>query len=309
MDSEQNSSPEVAVLGAAAVDWVARVKRFPRQDSIVYAEEFMLMPGGSGGNVAAGVAQLGHRVRFLGLLGDDDGGQLLLRAFMDVGVDTCCTRVEKGQRSASCFITIDEHGERQIVALGGVALYDKAEDINPAWLKNVQILFIADAYQEVVSAASASLDVNARVVFNPGGLMAGSGREYTQPFMERADVLIVSEVEAEAMTGESDTHSAIRELARRGPDVVMLTLGRHGALTLENGKTTHIPAVEVTSVVDTTGAGDAFSSGVIAGMLEGLNWTDSARMGCVVASFKIRHLGGRGGLPNHGQVQALLESM
>jgi ribokinase len=69
---------------------------------------------------------------------------------------------------------------------------------------------------------------------------------------------------------------------------------------------TYVSPFAVPDAQDTTGAGDAFAAGLIAGFLEGLDWEAAARMGCAVAALKIRHVGARSGLPSRGEVQLLL---
>ncbi|MBI4731290.1 MAG: carbohydrate kinase family protein [Chloroflexi bacterium] len=308
MMSEPKTTLEVIVLGAAAVDWIAKVKELPPRDGIAFADQYLPFAGGSGANAAEGLARLGYAVRFLGVLGDDEGGRMLLRVFRDVGVDTGCIRVLKGERSAACFIAVDSSGQRMIFALGGVALYDKAEEVHPDWLREARVLYITDAYPEVAIAAIANLGANARVVFSPGGLMVAAGEAYLRPILERTDVLILNRVEAESLTKEMDLQRACLELGLRGPKVVLLTLGDQGVLVAEKGSVTQVPAVEVDDVVDTTGAGDAFSTGVIAGILEGLDWKQAAHLGCRVAAIKIRHFGSRTGLPERMQVQAWLDA-
>ena len=261
--SELKAGCQVAVLGAAAVDWVARVKEFPAVDGISFADQYQPFPGGSGGNVAEGVARLGYRVRFLGALGDDAGGQLLLEAFRDSGVDTRGTRIVNGERSAACFIAVDEKGQRMIFALGGAALLEKAEDVRREWLQDAGILYIADAWQEVALAALGNLPPGARVVFSPGGLMVSSGMEYLQPILESTQVLILNQVEAESLAKETDLEKACQVLLAHGPAVILLTLGSRGVKLAQPGVFRHIPAEVVPQVVDTTGAGDAFSTGVL----------------------------------------------
>ncbi len=301
------SSPEVAVLGAAAVDWVARVKELPRVDGIVFAESYTPYAGGSGGNIAAGIARLGRPVSFMGALGDDEGGRLLLDDFTRAGVDPRAITIAQGARSAATFIAIDERGERVIFALGGVALYERSEDVRAEWLAGVRVLVVTDAYAQVAGAAFAALEPQARVVFNPGGLMSAAGSDYLAPFLRRADVWIGSRAEAETMTGLAAAENAAREIAAHGPRVVILTLGRQGALVYEDGEIAAIPAFPVAQVVDTTGAGDAFTAGVVAGMLEGMSWPAAARLGCAAAAMKIGHMGARGGLPDRQQVEKLME--
>lgn len=300
------SSPEVAVLGAAALDWIARVKEFPRRDSIVFADEYRPMPGGTGGNVAEGVARLGHKVCFMGKLGDDEGGKILLKAFEDSGVDIRGVIVAPGQRSASCFIPIDEQGERQIYCIGGVALYENEEELQPELLKNVSVLFIADAFQKIALKAMDLIPPNAKVVFNPGGLMASYGLEFLKPIFERTDALLVSQEEAKAITHQIEPREAAIALASMGCRVVMHTLGAGGVLVLKDGKFVTLPSFPVEHVVDTTGAGDAFAAGVIAGVVQGMDWEGAALMGCATASIKIVNMGARGGLPDRDQVMKLL---
>jgi ribokinase len=299
--------PEVAVLGAAAVDWVARVKALPRVDGIAFAESYVPYAGGSGGNIAVGVARLGRPVSFMGVLGDDEGGRLLLEDFARAGVDRRAIAIAQGARSAATFIAIDERGERVIFALGGEALYEHAEDLRAEWPAGVRVLVVTDAYAHVAEAAFAALEPQARVVFNPGGLMAAAGAEFLEPFLRRSDVWIGSRAEAECMTGLAPAENAAQAIARRGPRVVILTLGRQGALVCEDGEIAAIPAFPAAQVVDTTGAGDAFTAGVVAGMLEGLSWPAAARLGCAAAAIKIGHVGARGGLPDRQQVEKLME--
>lgn len=296
------SSPEVAVLGAAAVDWVARVEEMPSRDGISYADEYAAIPGGSGGNVAEGVTRLGHKACFIGLLGDDEGGRMLMQTFESAGVDTSCIRVMKGQRSAACFIAVDQHGQRMIFSLGGVAVCDQLSDISSARLEQVKILFIADAYTEIARAAIFKLAPGAQVIFNPGGLMIASGKEKLRPILENTDILIVSRVEAEKLTGCPDPERACRDMILSGPKAILLTLGEHGVLAVDAKASLLVPAVPVERVVDTTGAGDAFSAGVIAGLLEGSSLEQAARVGNVVAAHKILYFGSRNGLPNRAQI-------
>jgi ribokinase len=300
------SSPEVAVLGAAALDWIARVKEFPRRDSIVFADEYHPMPGGTGGNVAEGVARLGHKVCFMGKLGNDEGGKILLKAFQDSGVDTRGAIVVPGQRSASCFIPIDERGERQIYCIGGVALYEKEEELQAELLKDVAVLFIADVFQNIALKAMDMVPVGAKVVFNPGGLMASYGLKFLKPIFERTDALLVSQEEAKTITNKTKPQEAASDLAAMGAQVVMHTLGANGVLVLNEGKFSTLPSFPVEHVVDTTGAGDAFAAGVIAGVVQGMDWEGAARMGCATASIKIVNMGARSGLPNRDQVMKLL---
>ena len=137
--------------------------------------------------------------------------------------------------------------------------------------------------------------------------MAAYGLAYLEPILQRSDIWISSKSEAKGLAGVTRLAIAAHQLSHYGPDVVMITLGKQGVFILDHGRSSRVPAYPVDRVVDTTGTGDAFSAGVITGMLEGLPWMDSARLGCAVASIKVKYPGSRGGLPDRNQVQKIIE--
>ena len=298
---------DVVVLGGAAVDWVAQVEELPQRDSLVLARAFERFPGGSAANVAVGLARLGRRVGFVGKLGDDEHGRLLMEAFEQEGVDTRGVLVEAGRPTATCFIAVDDRGERIIVALPGAAVIESVEELDLDYLRGARAVYIGPSYPEVATTTAAVVREGGGAVFcAPGGVHVPV--EILGPVLERTDVLLVSRTEALALTGQTSPDEAARVLREMGSLVVVETLGPEGALVASGAGLTRVPAFEVTDAQDTTGAGDGFAAGLIAGFLEGLDWAAAARMGCAVAALKIRHVGARSGLPSREQVQSLLGS-
>jgi len=308
MSTFRGNNFEVAILGAAAVDWVAQVDELPHRDGITWANTYEPYPGGSGGNVASALARLGKSVRFLGRFGDDEGGKILLDRFLKDGVDTSAIRIEAGQRTSSCFIAVDTNGDREIVGLGGIALYEDPTDLSPKWFEELKVLVIADAYIKVALTAIEFLNKEAKVIFNPGGLMAEIPAQEIDPLLSKTYALIVSRGEAEKMTKCRTAGEAIRALASRGPKVVIITQGAEGALLWDGERISTVPAFKVEKIVDTTGAGDAFTAGLITGLLNHLDWISSAKLGNAVSSIKIAHFGARSGIPNMDQVTKFIQN-
>lgn len=305
MNNNLRSTAAVAVLGAAAVDVVIRVKEFPSPDGIVMADEQNTLPGGSGGNVAEAVARLGYPVRFLGVVGNDENGRLLQHTFSTAGVDTSFMKVSDAGHTASCFIAVNQIGERLIFSLGGEAIYSEPGQLDSTALENVKILYIADAFPEVALCAIMKAGTGVKIIHCPGGLMVKSGKTFYEPVMKKAHVGIFNCVEAQAVTGMEEPETAIIRLAEMGVQVPIITMGAQGALYYENGHCFQVAAAPAASVVDTTGAGDAFSAGLIAGLLEGLEMPACVALACEVAAFNVQHQGARDGLPYRSQVASL----
>lgn len=298
---------DVIVLGGAAVDWVAEVDALPRQDGIALARSYARYPGGSAANVAVGTARLGYRTGFIGKLGDDEDGRWLLRCFAEEGVDTQAVVIERNRATGSCFIAVDQQGERIIIGLPGATILESAQELRLSYLERCRALYIGPAYLEIATEAMNAVHQRSGIViYAPSGAWGSGGLEDIASAVREADVLLVSRAEAEALTGLRSPLSAAQRLRQVGPQVVIETLGREGALVLAGDRIAEAPAFPVANVRDTTGAGDAFAAGLIAGFLDGHDWPTAARIGCAVASLKIRHLGARSGLPTREEVTRLL---
>ncbi|MCD4673121.1 MAG: carbohydrate kinase family protein [Anaerolineaceae bacterium] len=298
---------DVVILGAAAVDLVARVDRLPGIDEIVFAREYAHHAGGSGANIAVGIAKLGRTVSSLGKVGDDEAGKWLLKNLSASGVDTQAMLSVAGGKSASCFIALDAHGNRVIFALGGSALIEDVDELDLPRVTGSRVLCIGDAFIPVaVAAAEAAHDNETTVFFVPGGLMVTNGLKELSPVLQNTSVLVISRNEANTLTGDCSLVEAVRLLRETGPEVVVVTLGAKGAILASDDGIETVPAFDV-SVADTTGAGDAFTAGLMYAFLDGRTWLEAVKTGCAMAAVKIGHFGATGGLPSKLELERFIE--
>ena len=120
-------------------------------------------------------------------------------------------------------------------------------------------------------------------------------------------VLIASEMFARQYSGTEDLDKAIFALAETGAEVVGVTMGNQGSMTLDRGKILRCPAFKV-EPVDTTGAGDVYHAGFAVRYLETHDLMECMRFASAVAAIKCLQLGGRAGIPNRAQVEEFLKS-
>lgn len=301
------SNFDVVILGAAAIDHVARVARLPGVDEMVFADEYTRYAGGSGANIAAGLAKLGRSVAFLGKTGDDEVGRWLEKEMNVSGIDTGAMTTVAGGKSASCFIALDDQGNRVIYALGGSALLENVDELDLPLITGSRVICISDAYIPVAAAAATAARINGKTVFFiPGGLMVTHGLKDLDPILKSTNVLVVSRNEANILVGDCSPNEVGLSLREAGPEIVVVTLGADGAIFVSEKGIEMVSAIK-TSVMDTTGAGDAFTAGLINAYLDDLSGADALEMGCAMAAIKISHFGATGGLPNKLELERFIE--
>ena len=282
----------VASCGNANVDIFVVVDEFPRADQEVIAFDAYVMAGGSAANFSVAVHRLGRESCFVGCVGDDELGREFVEDLRRSGVCTRYVVTVPGAKTGRVVVMIKSStGERAMVAFRG-ANERLSADLFPRSLfnecKHFHVSSVpprrAEAFLRLARAAGATTS------YDPGGY-ASEGIASFEAALRHTDVLFVNRVEARLMTG-LDLERAVRSLADSGPRVVVVKLGPEGSLAVSGGAVERAPAFRV-SVVDTTGAGDAFNAGFIHAFLGGLSLSDSLTLGNAVAAIKIGRRGAR----------------
>ncbi len=297
---------DAIVLGAAAMDMLAWVDRVPEKDSIVLAKRAEMQPGGSGANVAVALARMGLKTGFVARLSQDENGRVLRQAFTDAGVDISSCLVVAELPTALCFVAIDRAGDRSIVALGGAGPVESPDELDLDYLARARLFYLTDVELPIIHAvAELAAKESSYLVLSPGGLISARGLSYLAGLLPKPDLWLFSRSEALDLLPDSAPEDVPAILCRQGARSVAVTLGKQGVAYARGEYTLLIPTFS-TTVVDTTGAGDAFAGGLLAGLLLGKPIEESLRYGVAAASFKVGHAGARGGLPSMAQVEKLL---
>jgi fructokinase len=301
---------DVLCFGEALVDLLP-----DRRGRLRDCERFAVHPGGAPANVAVGVARLGLRAGFCGVVGDDEFGHLLDRKLRAEGVDVRF-RFTREARTGLWFVALDERGERTFFSPGGGDSADKlvGEDDAAAapvaearWLHCGSSCHVRpDAQRALELVVQRARGASVRVSFDPN-VRAHLWRDLRElrALCERVfplcSLVKLSDDECEMCVGEQDPERAARRLRDMGVSIVCITMGERGASALRGDRWFRAAAPRV-EVVDTTGAGDGFVAGVLSKLAPDPQPTDEALqaaldLGCAVGSSVCTKFGAVAGLP------------
>ena len=296
--------PLFLCIGDLDVDVMIEVDRLPTRDGKVNGAVKQKAPGGMAGNVAAGLARLGSRVRVLGRVGDDADGAFAVRSLEEAGVDTRFVSRLEGVATFSCISLLTPDGEKSLVKLMTSAYRPEAGDVTEAALKGVRHLHLTSVgdpalCRRVVDAArsvgaTASLDI------------------------ERADcpedaAVLLDAIEGFDLVFRNAESRAFVDAALKRPlaglvAAVVTTLGADGAQVETAEGRIASPGLRP-KILDTTGAGDCFAAACLhARLAAGLDWPEAIRFANGAAAISTTGLGAQSALPTADQVAAYLSA-
>jgi sugar/nucleoside kinase (ribokinase family) len=238
--------------------------------------------GGSAANVAAAAARAGGAVRFIGRVGTDTLGELLVAALSADGVDV---RVQRGGRTGTVAVLVEPGGERTMLPDRGAAA--ELEAIDPAWLSDLGWLHLT-AYSLCGEPAGSAAREAARQVRGAGGRVSVdiSSVAVVEAFGRSRFGDLLDQLAPDVVFANTDE---ARTLVGRPPGVLVVKDGpRPVVVTEPDGRTVEVAVPSIGSVADTTGAGDAFAAGFLVAALEGSPADVAARSGVALA---VRALG------------------
>ncbi|WP_245657740.1 sugar kinase [Herbidospora mongoliensis] len=281
-------------------------------DPIRLGGTMRLSIAGAESNVAIGLARLGHRVSWAGLVGDDETGELVLRTLRAEGVDLAHARSD-GRGPTGLILFERRVGELTRVIYhraGSAASFLSPADVLPALDPPPRLLHVtgitpalgpgpAEAVRSAVRTAATSgvrvcLDVNYRARLWDRAVAA----ETLRPLASSVSVVIASDDELELIAPATATteHARVAALLDAGVEHVIVKRGRDGASGHTPLESADVPARSV-RVTDVVGAGDAFVAGYLSGLLDDLDLTGRLGRAVTVGAFAVASPGDWEGLP------------
>jgi len=268
---------EIVCLGEALIDLISVEKGV----SLAQVRTFEKAPGGAPANVAVGLARLGVQSGFMGKVGDEDFGHFLARTLADNGVDTSALLFSPQARTALAFVSAKENGERDFMFYRhpSADMLIRPDEINKEYIQAARVFHFGSISLISEPSRSATLealrcaqehglfisyDPNLRLSLWPSPAEARQGIKIGWDF---ADVAKISEEELEFLASTSDLKRGADRLFTAELKLLVISRGRRGCYFATREERGYVPGYRV-ATVDTTGAGDGFVAGLLAGLLE-----------------------------------------
>jgi len=245
--------------------------------------------GGSAANTIYALAKMRFSCGYLGKIGKDEEGDFLLEGLMKVGVNT--EKIKREGRSGLCVVLLGKRKDRSIIILPQTNDTLSYSDLDPEYVDEAEFLHMSSFLGELPFEVQKRIarKTRAKISFDPGEPHASKGIEELSPILERTFILFPTEKEVEILTHQ-DCREGCRELLKLGIEIIACKLGKRGSYILCQEEELEIPS-QRGRIVDTTGAGDVYAAGFLAGLLKKLSLAECARLATLAASQSIRGFG------------------
>ncbi|HHV62559.1 MAG TPA: hypothetical protein GXX51_07985 [Firmicutes bacterium] len=248
--------------------------------SLRQAGQFKKAAGGAPANVAAGLAKLGAKSAFIGKVGRDEFGFFLESTLQEYGVDTSRMIFDPGVRTTLAFVSVKADGERDFMFYRhpGADMMLSPEEIDEDYIAGGSILhhgtislITQPSRDATLKAIECARSAGLLISFDPNlrlSLWDNPEHAYNEILMrfKTADILKLSEEELEFIAPDKGEEATAREIMNYGVKLLVVTAGKNGCRYYHRAGSGHVPGFTV-NVVDTTGAGDGFVAGMLAGLV------------------------------------------
>lgn len=268
--------------------------------------------GGSAANTCAVAAGMGARVAYLGKVADDTLGRVFRHDITAAGVHHPTRPLIGGRPTARCLILVTPDGQRTMNTFLGACVSFDEQDVDPALIADAAVTYLEGylfdppaaqrAFRKAAAAAHAAGRKVALTLSDPF-CVDRHRAAFRDLVAAEVDILFANEAEVCSLYERNEFEAAAAH-ARQDVALACLTRSEQGSLVISGAETVEVPAVP-TEVVDTTGAGDAYAAGFLAGLTAGRPLVQCGRLGSVAAAEAISHFGARPQRDLRAEVAAL----
>jgi len=222
--------------------------------------------GGQGANTGVALSRMGFRCGFIGKVGDDDIGNLLLESLGEMDK----SHIQRGGNSGACFCILDEKGERANIVFPACNDTIGITDGDVEYVRNTKVLHLTSFCSEnVLKLQKWLVEQNLEhviITLDPGEIYSRMGINRLKKILKHTHILFATTEELFYLTGKNP-HDAAKDVIQCGTHIVVCKEGSQGSKIILENKYIDVPVEPVERVVDKTGAGDVYAAGFIAGLL------------------------------------------
>jgi sugar/nucleoside kinase (ribokinase family) len=301
---------DVSVVGLYILDILGRpVTAIPEGGNVDFIQEIRLTVAGTAGGTVIDLAKLGLNCQAVGAVGSDEKADFVINRMQQFGIDCRHMARLQGVETSATILNVRPNGERPALHCRGASDHFDVTDDMLADVLDCRFFHLGGTglLAKLDGAPSARL---LKAAQEAGCVttwdLVGAGPEtwaFVEPLLPHIDYFIPSIEEAEILSGIKGVEDNIRFFQARGVKCPVLTMGGEGSMIAMGDDRIHVPAYDI-EVVDTTGCGDAFTAGFIAGLADGRSLTEAAHLGTASASLVASGLGSDAGITDRAQVEA-----
>jgi len=305
------AKPDSGVVGSSNTDLIIPLDRIPRPGETLLASDLETAAGGKGANQAVAAARCGARVAFVARLGSDALGDQAMSGFATEGIDVSCVVRDARAPSGAALIFVDRRGANCIgVALGANRRLTTADVHRARGLissASVVLMQLETPLSTIVAATRLAAKQRTTVILNPAPAC-----RLPDSLLRDITILTPNETEAEVLTGIKPTglrnaKRAADSLRRRGVKIVIITLGKRGALIADAQGARVIKGYAV-KVRDTTAAGDVFNGALAVALTDGRSIDSSVVFANAAAALSVTKFGAQPSAPTRRQIDRFIRS-
>jgi ribokinase len=302
----------IIVAGSINMDVVAQVKDHPQPGQTIFGSDLRFIPGGKGSNQAIAASRLRNGVQLIGKLGQDAFGDSLLAFLQGERLDLSHLTQTPDAPTGTALIAVSEDSENTIIVISGSNSAVGPDDVDDVSITQGDIVAsVFEIPQETILVLfKRAQAAGAKTVLNPAPAVS-----FIPGLLEVTDYVIVNETELAFFAGGmgiTETATGIQKYAagiRAGPEqVIIVTLGRKGAVGVRGDEVVVIPGHEV-KAVDTTGAGDCFTGALAVALCEGVELERALHFANAAASLSVQKMGAATSMPDRELVDAITRQL
>ncbi len=300
----------IVVVGSSNTDMIIKTEKIPKPGETVIGGEFYKAAGGKGANQAVAASRAGGHVALIASVGNDVFGEEAITGFKNDGINIEYIKKDSVNASGIALIFIDKIGENSIVVASGANLNLLESDLKKAQEKisdaDVLLMQLETPIETIEAAAKMACSASVKVILNPA-----PAQSLSDDLLKCISILTPNESEAELLTGievkdKNDAAKAAKMLLEKGVDIVIVTLGNHGAFLATKEESKLIPGFKV-DASDTTAAGDVFNGALAVAISEKKEIKDAIKFAHAAAAISVTRIGAQPSVPKLTEINEFLK--